>query len=261
MTFGRPVALITGAAGGLGGGMCRALMADGWTVLAHVRREEQGRELADAGANIVTADLESRVGVEDLIGQVQSATGRLDALVNNAALGYGPPDAVREETTDGFESRLAVNVLAPLTMLHGLGHLLSRGGQVVNLASTNQELVDEDDLQLTAEWTRECSYRQSKALVLVLSEVYARRWAVRGIVVNAIHPGTRLPTKIVLESGTEPLGSLELGIDACVDQLLTPEPRTGRFIRAGEEPLDLDTLYPDRSRNDDLVERLEGLVV
>lgn len=78
---------------------------------------------------------------------------------------------------------------------------------------------------------------------------------------NAIHPGTRLPTKIVLESGTNPIGSLELGIDSCVDQLLTPEPRTGRFVRAGEEPLDLDTLYPDRSRNDDLVERLEGLVV
>lgn len=40
--------------------MCRALMAKGWTVLAHVRREEQGRELAIAVADIVTADLESR---------------------------------------------------------------------------------------------------------------------------------------------------------------------------------------------------------
>ena len=260
MTTCRPIALITGAAGGLGSGMCRALLEQGWTVLAHVRQQDHGRDLAGLGARVVTADLSSRAEVSDLVEQVRSSTNRLDALVNNAGLGYGTPDAVRHVTIDGIESRLAVNVLAPLSLLHGLVGLLHGGGRVVNLASTNQELIDRDDLQFKTGWSRENSYRQSKALGLVLSDVFARRWAGKGITVNAIHPGTRLPTKIVLESGVNPMGSLALGIATCVRQVTITDSWTGMFVRAGEETLRIDQLYPDKAANEELVTRVEALL-
>lgn len=260
MTIGRPIALITGAAGGLGSGMCRALLEQAWTVLAHVRRQDQGRELAGLGARVVTADLSSGAEVFDLVAQVRSSTNRLDALVNNAALGYGTPDAVRQVTIDGYESRLAVNVLAPLALLDGLVGLLQGRGRVVNLASTNQELVDTDDLQFKTGWSRENSYRQTKALGLVLTDVFARRWAREGIPVNAIHPGTRLPTKIVLESGVNPVGSLALGIATCVRQVTITDSSTGMFARAGEETLRIAHLYPDKAANEELVARVEALL-
>ncbi|PPH24818.1 SDR family NAD(P)-dependent oxidoreductase [Rathayibacter toxicus] len=261
MTTDRPVALVTGSSSGLGNGMCRALLEQGWTVLAHVRRSKQSCRLADLGAHLVEADLSSRDEVSDLVAQIISSTDRLDALVNNAALGYGPPGAVRHMTCDRFESRLAVNVLAPLALLKGLGGLLGEGGRVVNLASTNQELIDADDLQLAISWSRERSYRQSKALGLIVTEVFARRWAPQNVTVNAIHPGTRLPTKIVLESSVEPLGNLELGIETCVNQATAVSNGTGMFVRAGEETLRVDQLYPDRAANDAIVARLEGLLV
>ena len=260
MSAGAPVALITGAAGGLGTGMCEALLKRDWRVLAHVRNVEQGRQLAAAGAHVLAADLSSRTQVKGLISHVRRTTARIDVLVNNAALGYGAPDTTRQVTEDGIESRLAVNVLAPLALMEGLKGLLGNGSRVLNMASTNQELVDVDDLQLIRFWNREASYRQSKALMLVLTQVFAERWKPLKVAVNAIHPGTRLPTKIVLESGVEPMGSLERGIEICVDQLLQSDPCTAMFVRAGELPVRLDELYPVTEEGEALVAKLKDLL-
>ncbi|WP_295839643.1 SDR family NAD(P)-dependent oxidoreductase [uncultured Microbacterium sp.] len=257
MTGSGRVALVTGAAGGVGSGVCRALLDRGWTVIAHVRSAEQGRSLADGGARTVAANLESRRELSDLIAQVWSETDRIDVLVNNAALGYGPPDAVRKVTEDGIESRLAVNVLAPLFLMKGLVKMIGHGGRVVNLASTNQQLVDANDLQLCNAWSRENAYRQSKALSLIVTEVFSRRWASRSVAVNAIHPGTRLPTKMVLESGAEPLGSLALGIETCVKEVTSELHNSGVLVNAGEQPARIAELYPDETTNEALVARLE----
>ncbi|MBF4561177.1 SDR family NAD(P)-dependent oxidoreductase [Microbacterium sp. VKM Ac-2870] len=260
MNGGAPVALITGAAGGLGTGMCEDLLERGWTVLAHVRHVEQGRKLAAAGAHLLPADLSSRAQVQSLVAQAQRKAARIDVLVNNAALGYGPPDATRQVTEDGVESRLAVNVLAPIAIMEGLEPWLGDGSRVLNVASINQELVDGNDLQLTGRWSREDSYRQSKALLLVTTQVFARRWKSVSVAVNAIHPGTRLPTKIVLESGVAPSGSLERGIETCVDQLLRPDPSTGMFVRVGDEPVRIDELYPSAAAGEGLVAKLREIL-
>ncbi len=249
--------MITGATGGVGSGVCRALLNRGWTVIAHVRSAEQGRSFAHKGARTVAANLESRRELSDLIANVRSETDRIDVLVNNAALGYGPPKAVRTVTEDGIESRLAVNVIAPLALMKGLVTLIGPGGRVVNLASTNQQLIDANDLQLCKVWSRENAYRQSKALSLIVTEVFSRRWASRSVAVNAIHPGTRLPTKMVFESGAEPLGSLALGIETCVREVTSELHNSGVLVRAGEPPTGIAELYPDKTANEALVARLE----
>ncbi|PPF23459.1 SDR family NAD(P)-dependent oxidoreductase [Rathayibacter rathayi] len=259
MTATKRVAFVTGASGGLGGGMCRALLAEGWTVFAHVRTEGEGRDLVAWGARVIAADLTFRTQVSHLVEQVESETNRLDIMVNNAAGGYGPPNSERQTTIDGWESRLAVNALAPLALLRGLGDRLGPGSRVVNVASTNQGLVDIFDLQLTSNWSRQNSYRQSKALLLIITDVFARRWKSRGITVNAVHPGTRLPTKIVLESGVEPLGSLRRGLDACLSEVRAVNQETAMFVRAAEKSIRITDLYPDTSTSDALVTRLERM--
>lgn len=151
--------LITGATDGHGRALASELAAGGATVLIHGRDDDRGRqtidEIADRTGNRrlhwLRADLAALSEVRDLAARVIADYPRLDALVNNAGIGYTTEgDTRRRQSRDGYELRFAVNYLA--------GYLLTRlllprlqacaPARIVNVASAGQTPIDFADVML-----------------------------------------------------------------------------------------------------------------
>jgi short-subunit dehydrogenase len=134
-------ALVTGAAGGLGGYISRALAVEGANVclsdLPGPRLDELTGELRRLGVEVrpVAADLSEAHDRERLIREAGDAVGPLDVLVNNAGLEFG--GGFLHHTREELEAIATVNLLAvmDLTWLALPGMLERRRGHVVNVAS------------------------------------------------------------------------------------------------------------------------------
>jgi short-subunit dehydrogenase len=134
-------ALITGAGGGLGGYIARAMAAEGVNLalsdLESVPLDGLATDLRSRGmrAERVPADLTSRKETESLVARAEEAIGPLDILVNNAGLEFG--GSFLRMTPDELEAILDVNLLATMLLTRAvLPGMQERGrGHVVNLAS------------------------------------------------------------------------------------------------------------------------------
>jgi NAD(P)-dependent dehydrogenase (short-subunit alcohol dehydrogenase family) len=144
-----PTVLITGASTGIGRATALRLAGSGWTVLAGVRRGEDGAALVAAGgARIVPVvlDVTDPAQIERAVARVAELTsartdaqgssraGGLDALVNNAGIGFGGP--LELLPIDDLRSQFEVNVLGPVALTQALLPALRRaGGRIVFLSS------------------------------------------------------------------------------------------------------------------------------
>jgi short-subunit dehydrogenase len=134
-------ALVTGAAGGLGGYIARALAGQGVNValsdLPAAPVDDLVEELRGHGvrAEAVSADLTDRDQLEALVGRAQEAIGPLDILVNNAGLEFA--GSFLRSTADELEAILDVNLLATMVLTReALPGMQERGrGHIVNIAS------------------------------------------------------------------------------------------------------------------------------
>ncbi|HWF31790.1 MAG TPA: SDR family oxidoreductase [Solirubrobacteraceae bacterium] len=124
-----PIALITGASTGIGQATALRLARAGWSVLAGVRRREDGERLAgeDRSGRIEpllldVTDLEqirlAAVRVSELGGGGDSSPGRLDALVNNAGIGFGGP--LELISPEDLRTQFDVNVLGQVAVTQAL---------------------------------------------------------------------------------------------------------------------------------------------
>jgi short-subunit dehydrogenase len=125
-------ALVTGATGGLGGGIARALAAEGMRLVLTGRDQERLDALAgELGGSAVRADLTDTADLD----RVADAAGDVDVLVNNAGVIFYAafPELERAE----LERAVALNVTAPLLLTHRLlpGMLARRRGHVVMVGS------------------------------------------------------------------------------------------------------------------------------
>ena len=183
------VALITGAASGLGAAIAMALAQAGATVAVHGNRRP-----ADAAAAAITsgggeahafqADLSSTTGAESLFSQVKAKLGRVDILINNAGTIHRA--AAEDFALEDWQQVLQVN----LTSVFQLSQLAARDmisrsaagknvGKIVNIASL---LSFQGGIRVPA-------YAASKGGVAQLTKALANEWAPKGIQVNAIAPG------------------------------------------------------------------------
>ena len=134
-------ALVTGAGGGLGGYIARALAGQGVNLalsdLHATSLDELIEELGGHGRarRAVPADLTDRKQLEALVGQAEEAIGPLDILVNNAGVEFG--GSYLRTTSDELEAILDVNLLATMVLTRqALPGMLERGrGHIVNMAS------------------------------------------------------------------------------------------------------------------------------
>jgi NAD(P)-dependent dehydrogenase (short-subunit alcohol dehydrogenase family) len=218
------VILVTGSTDGLGRALARTLAEQGATVLLHgrstVRTEETLREIRNTSGNerlrVYVADLASLAQVRGLAEQVLAEHERLDVLVSNAGIGSGGAGGRREVSEEGYELRFAVNYLAGFLLTRLLEPLLvgSAPARIVSVASAGQLPIDFDDVMLERRYSGVQAYCQSKLAQVMMGFDLAETLADRGVTANSLHPGTYMPTKMVLESGTTPLDSLESGVES-----------------------------------------------
>lgn len=134
-------ALVTGAAGGLGGFIARALAAEGVSLmlsdLPEAPPDDLIEELRGRGVSVewVPADLSDRAEAEGLVGRAEETLGPLDILVNNAGLEFG--GEFEKVTPAQIDALLRVNLLAPMITTHtAIPRMRERGGgHIVNIAS------------------------------------------------------------------------------------------------------------------------------
>jgi NAD(P)-dependent dehydrogenase (short-subunit alcohol dehydrogenase family) len=117
----RRVALVTGSTSGIGAAIARRMAADGFAVVLHSRASaEIGREMAAAlpDAAYVQADLAVDAERSRLIEQATAHRGRLDVLVNNAAISWRiPHEDLGAATPEVWEQMMNVNVIAPWRLI------------------------------------------------------------------------------------------------------------------------------------------------
>lgn len=242
--------LITGATDGLGRALAERFAADGQSLILHGRDADKLAKttdsLAHANVRTVVADLAELAQVRRLAAEVRDSTDRLDVLVSNAGIGSGEPDGRHRQTSaDGHELRFAVNYLAGFLLTLELLPLLRR---VVNVASLGQHPIDFDDLMIERGYSGTRAYGQSK-LSQIMSGFELATLA-PDIAVNSLHPGTYMPTKIVLREIGHSVDSLETGVEA-VARLAVGEPGavTGRFFdRTREATANAQAYDPDARR-------------
>ena len=233
-----PTVLITGATDGLGRGLAVALARSGATVLVHGRSAERiattVREVRAAGsgeARGYRADFSSLAGVHALADQVCATEPRLDVLINNAGIGADVPGGpARLESADGYELRFAVNYLSTYLLSHRMLDLLRRSApaRVVNVSSAGQAPIDFADVMLTRRYDGRQAYCQSKlAQIMFTFDLTAELWGSE-VTVNALHPATYMPTKIV----ADPISSVADGVAAVSRLALDAELDgvTGRYF-------------------------------
>jgi NAD(P)-dependent dehydrogenase (short-subunit alcohol dehydrogenase family) len=257
------IVLLTGATDGLGRALAARLIADGATLILHGRNQERidttVRELRerkpDAAIFPYRADLASLAQARSLANSVANDFPRLDVLINNAGIGSGANDAARELSDDGYELRFAVNYLAGFAITSTLLPLLERSAaaRVVNVASIGQSDIDFDDVMLEHGYTGRRAYTQSKLAQILYTFELAERLRTAGkthVAVNAVHPSSLMPTKMVLEVWDHTLSTVEQGVEAVHRLAIAPRFAgvTGRYFDVLEESRAREQAYDPAAR-------------
>lgn len=168
-----PVALVTGAAGGMGRAIARSLLAAGAETVYGVDRVAADID----GVESITADLSDLAGLSRLIGDLE----RTPQIVVNAAGFYATREGFEVET-EAFQRTLDINVTAPFVIMRELHRRIEAEGlegAVVNIASIAGKRA----------FPGACDYATSKGALISLTRAAALDLAPR-LTVNAIAPGT-----------------------------------------------------------------------
>lgn len=259
-----PTVLITGATGGLGKGLCRAFIRKNWNVIAHGRNKNNLQNLSiDLPVSTIKADLSNLKEIAIMCTILNSRPAPIDILINNAAVGYGPPKEKRNLTKDGLELRFTVNAIAPYLLIVGLAGSLSRSkhARIINVGSKNQLIHNIKDLQLEKKYSGEIAYQQSKAALMGITQILYERYKNLGIKIDIVHPGTRMPTKIVTDSGVTPLSKLKDGVDftakiCTCNKYFQQQPS---FFRIGESTLSVTNII-SKEKAVRIVNTIEALI-
>ncbi len=178
------VAVITGAAGGIGREAALLFSAEGAQVcVADVDADSGERTAAECrDAFFFQADVTSPESVEEMYATTAERYGGVDVLYNNAGIMPADDASVLDTEPDAFQRVQDVNVRGVyLCCKHGIPRLLERGGgSVINVASF---------VALVGAATSQISYTASKGAVLSMSRELSVEFARRGVRVNALCPG------------------------------------------------------------------------
>ncbi len=178
------VALVTGAATGIGRAIAQALAADGANVVVNrnhtpgpAEKVVAGIEEAGGSAVAIAADVSVRGEYEAMVRRLLAELGRWDILVNNAAVALTKPFAEVSEAE--FDLSFAVNVKGVFNGLQLALEHLANGGRVVTLSSSTTALM----------LPGYAVYDATKGAIEQFTRVLSKDFGCRGITLNTVSPG------------------------------------------------------------------------
>ena len=177
------VAIVTGAARGIGRALVEGFVRSGARVVAADRDAGGLAETCDPFAQsvrMVVADISTPVGVTDVVSTARESLGRLDVCVNNAAV--APHTALLEERVEVWDTVYAVNCRGTFLMTQAAAQVMidgGRGGRIINFSSAASRRGSPGG----------AAYASSRAAVESFSRVAAIELAPHGILVNTVSPG------------------------------------------------------------------------
>lgn len=186
------VALITGAAGGLGDKIARTLHAQGATLaLTDMRAEPMEKLKTELGdrVEVFTANLTNAEAVKTLVDDVEAKLGRIDILVNNA--GLTRDNLFMRMSDEEWQLVLDVNLTAGFKLARAAirGMMKRRFGRIIGIASVVGVMGN----------AGQANYAASKGGMIAMNKSLAQEVASRGVTVNSIAPGfIRTPMTDVL---------------------------------------------------------------
>jgi NAD(P)-dependent dehydrogenase (short-subunit alcohol dehydrogenase family) len=185
------VALVTGASSGLGDRFARVLTAAGADVMLTARRTDRLEALATelGGADWSAGDLADPEYRERLIVHLERQHGRLDILVNNAAMNDDGP--IEEGTFEDLRAVVDLNLLAVMDLCRISAPLLfaSDAASVINVSSMYGVVASSGPM---------AAYNATKGALVNFSRHLAAQWGRHGVRVNALAPGY-FPTEMTGE--------------------------------------------------------------
>jgi 3-oxoacyl-[acyl-carrier protein] reductase len=177
-------ALVTGATGGIGGAIARALHKQGVTVAVSGRQQDKLDKLASelgSRVHVCPCDLGNKAQVAKLIDEATGKLGRVDILVNNAGLTKDNLFMVMKD--EQWDEVIAVNLTSTFMLMRAAVRGMMRAktgyGRIVNISSVSGIIGNPG----------QGNYAASKAGMIGMSKSLAREVASRGITVNCIAPG------------------------------------------------------------------------
>jgi NAD(P)-dependent dehydrogenase (short-subunit alcohol dehydrogenase family) len=204
------VAIVTGAAGGIGLALVGGLLGQGLKVAAVDRTAEGLAELMQAaqerqqGANLLTieADLAQDESIDKIVAQARARFGTIDILVNNAGVGQATvrvdnrerPIKFWEVTPEQWKLFVAVHNNAPMALSRALVHdmIRQKWGRIVNITTSLGTMIRDGSP----------TYGPSKAALEAFSAIMAKDLAGSGVTVNVLVPGGMTNTGMIpMEAG------------------------------------------------------------
>jgi len=176
-----PTVLLTGASTGIGRATALRLAGSGWTVLAGVRKLVDGEGLKAAGGECIVPivlDVTDAAQIAAAVAEVDER-GRLDALINNAGIGYGGP--LELVPIDDLRKQLEVNVLGPVALTQALLPALRRArGRILFISSVGGRVA----MAFTA------PYAASKHAIEAIGDALRVELATSKVQVALVEPGS-----------------------------------------------------------------------
>jgi NAD(P)-dependent dehydrogenase (short-subunit alcohol dehydrogenase family) len=213
------VALVTGAAHGIGAASARRLAAGGATVVLTDVLDDEGQALADhLQAEGHTAvyhhlDVADEAAWASVVAETARQFGRLDILVNNA--GIGTLADVEQETVEGWDRLIGINQRGVWLGMRAAVPVMRTGGagSIINVSSI---------FGAVGGFGGSVAYHASKGAVRLMTKNAAIRYATEGIRVNSVHPGFIDTPMVEQVKGTE------------IEQLIVANTPMGRMGRSEE---------------------------
>ena len=221
------VAMVTGGSRGIGLGITRRLLTDGWQVSVLSTRtpaDEVRAELSDLGeVSFTAADVSSLDDHRRYLDETISAFGRVDALVNNAGVAPTVRDDLLVATPESWDRVLGINLRGPyfLTQVVANQMIAQRGpiDPAAHMDAPIGAIVNVSSISATTVSTNRGDYCISKAGVGMATQLWAYRLAPEGIVVYEVRPGV---------IATDMTAGVQEKYDALFANGLAPMPRWGR---------------------------------
>lgn len=209
----KKTAVITGADGGMGSEITKAVAMAGYHVImvcytSFKGEEKKSRIILDTGnedIEVVQADLSSMESVVDAVDKIKDKTPSVELLMNNA----GTMCTHYVRTEDGFEHTVAVNYLAPYLLTRRLLPIMHEGSRIVNMISCTYAIGKIGPHFFTkgreGSFFRIPVYSNTKLALWLFTREMSERVKGRGITVNAADPGIVSTNIIRMDEWFDPL--------------------------------------------------------